>query len=132
MTDTTHAPPATAGDTQPDAETFDYAKAERHAAAARRRELANRVKELRRQADGAKERARKAQARFENAVAQLASEKPERPDWYEYPGALPRKTVAEASGLTPMAMSRVMERYRGKVAAKRNGAKRPVRKTARK
>src|SRR5436305_42995 len=64
--------------------TSGYAEAERDAIAQRRREVANRIKELRRQADGAKERSRKAQERFESAVAVVASEKPERPDWYEY------------------------------------------------
>ena len=77
-----------------------------------RRERAAKIAELRRQADGAKERARKAQDRFERAVALHASTRPEREDWYEHPGELPRKTLLDASKLNTMGLHRIMERYR--------------------
>jgi len=100
---------------------MDYAEAQASVTSAQRRELVTKVKELKRQADGAKERARKAQEKFERTVVLLASEKPEREDWYEHPGALPRKVLAQASGLSTVALHRAMERYRkGRV---KNGAR---------
>lgn len=92
--------------------TEGYVQAERDAAAQTRRDLTSKIKEVRRQADGAKERARTAQTRFERTVALLASERPEREDWYEYPGALPRKQLLEAAGLNTMTLHRIMERQR--------------------
>jgi hypothetical protein len=89
-----------------------YAEAQAAVAQQQRRELVAKVRELRRQRDGARERARKADQRFERAVVLLASEKPDREDWYEYPGALPRKTLAEASGLNTVQLHRTMERHR--------------------
>lgn len=89
-----------------------YEQAQADVSRQQRRDLVAKVKELRRQAEGAKERARKAQQRFERAVVLLASEKPEREDWYEYPGALPRKVLIEASGLNTVALHRAMERFR--------------------
>lgn len=95
-----------------DAEDMSYGEAEASVAAAQRRELVAKVEELRRQADAAKERAKAAQVRFERVVANLVSEKPERPDWYDYPGALPRPVMLKAAGLSTMALHRTMERYR--------------------
>lgn len=102
----------------------DYAEAQRIALRQQRKELTGKVKELRRQADGAKERARAAQARFERHIVLVASEKPDREDWYEYPGALPRKALLEAAGLSTVALHRIMERSRKAGAAKRNGKRR--------
>lgn len=91
---------------------FDFAEAESLVAQERRRELVTKITELRRQADNAKERAKTAQQRFERAVALMASERPEREDWYEYPGALPRKVLTQAAGLSTVALHRTMERHR--------------------
>lgn len=109
MSDTTAVTPDTVTDEDRD---LSYAQAQSVATRQSRREMASRVKELRRQADGAKERARKAQSRFERAVAVLASEHPEREDWYEHPGPLPRKQLLEAAKLNTMALHRIMERIR--------------------
>jgi hypothetical protein len=115
MGGSTITPPETRGNS---VDEMDFAEAEATVAQQQRRELVAKVRELRRQADAAKQRARKAQERFEHAVAMLASEKPGREDWYEYPGALPRKALAEASGLSTVALHRIMERHR---KALRNG-----------
>lgn len=102
-----------------------YADAQRIAARQQRREVVGKVKELRRQADAAKERARKAQVKFETVVALVASEKPDSEVWYEHAGALPRKTLLEAAGLSTVALHRVMERHRAQTKA-------PVRRNRRK
>ena len=100
-----------------------------------RRQRANKIAELRRQADGARERARKAQDRFERAVVLTASTRPDREDWYEHPGELPRKThdvhavgVRDrfefqrrfAGNLNTLGLHRIMEHYR---KARANGRK---------
>ena len=95
-----------------DSDGFDFAEAESLVAHEQRRELVTKIVELRRQADSARERAKKAQQRFERAVALMASERPEREDWYEHPGALPRKVLVQASGLSTVSLHRIMERYR--------------------
>lgn len=116
--------PAEAPDESANDAELSYAQAQRTARAQTSREAMSKVKELRRQADGARERSRKAQERFENTVALIASEKPERPDWYEHPGVLSRKQIALASGLNSMQMSRVMERYRTRRAKGKKGKRR--------
>jgi hypothetical protein len=99
-------------DASPETPEDGYAEAQAAVAQQQRRELVAKVRELRRQRDATRERARKAQQRFERAVVLLASEKPDREDWYEYPGALPRKILAEASELSTVALHRTMERHR--------------------
>lgn len=111
MTDNSTTPTVAAGDAA-EPEPFDFERASRDVARTQRKEMAAKVRELRRGADGTKERAKRAQARFERAVALLASDKPEREDWYEHPGAMPRKALLEASGLNTMGLHRIMERYR--------------------
>ena|SRR5215831_9279768 len=107
MTDISRTSPDSPGQSE-----MDYAEAQATVSSAQRKELIAKIKELRRQADASKERARKAQLKFERHVVLLASEKPDREDWYEYPGALPRKALGQASGLSTVALHRIMERYR--------------------
>lgn len=102
---------------------LSYAEAQALSSRANRREMLAKVRELKRQSDGAAERARKAKLKLEGAVSVLASERPEGEDWYEYPGAVPRKALMEAAGLNPMALHRLMARARARVRA-RKGAKR--------
>jgi hypothetical protein len=82
-----------------------------------RAERAGKIRELRRQLDVSKERTRRAQARFDRAVVLTASTRPDREDWYEHPGELPRKTLLAAAELNTMGLHRIMERYR-KTASK--------------
>jgi hypothetical protein len=91
---------------------FGYVEAKGATLRAQRKERAGKIAELRRQADGARERAKKAQARFERAVVLESSAHPERVDWYEYPGELPRKQLLEAARLNTTGLHRIMERYR--------------------
>lgn len=111
MANNSKAPPITQGNSVSD-DHFDFAEAEVLVAQQQRKELVTKISELRHQADGAKERAKKAQARFERAVVLMASDQPSREDWYDHPGALPRKVLAQASGLSPVQLHRTMERYR--------------------
>jgi hypothetical protein len=105
-----------------------YADAQRIAARQQRKEVVTKIKELRRQADAAKERARKAQARLEMTVALCASEKPESEVWYEHTGVLPRKTLLEAAGLSTVALHRLMERHRKTRTTERGRTRRTPRK----
>lgn len=97
-----------------------FEEAQKIATRQQRKEMVGRIRELRRQRDASKERAAKAQQRYEKAVVLLASDKPEREDWYEYAGMLPRKMLLEAAGLTTVSLHRIMERYR-KQRSQRNG-----------
>jgi hypothetical protein len=69
--------------------------------------------EEQRKAAGAKERARKAQARFDRAVAMAISSKPKREDWYAYPGKLDREEVRAALKMNVGELHRLMKRVSG-------------------
>jgi len=94
------------------AEALGYSEANGLVVETTRKERAAKIRELKRQADASKERARKAQERYERAVVLTASTRPDREDWYEHPGELPRKQLLEAAKLNTMMLHRIMERYR--------------------
>lgn len=93
---------------------FSYEDAAVQATEQRRDELLNELAELRRKADAAKERARKAQDKFERMVVMLATSKPDRVDWYNHPGVVDRKKLLKRGKISNMMLHRIMNRRAGK------------------
>lgn len=61
---------------------------------------------------GAKERAKKQQARFDKAVALAVSSRPKLEEWYAYPGPLSQDDIRSAVGLKPDELHALMKRFR--------------------
>jgi hypothetical protein len=91
----------------------DYEQAVADAAVGLELETLAKIRDLKRRADGARARARDAQARFERRVVLYASAHPEREDWYESPGPVDRTQLINAAGLTSRSLATLMNRYRG-------------------
>lgn len=91
---------------------YGYEDATTDAARASQAKLAGKVRDQARLLAKTQERAKAHKVKLDRMVAQVVSSKPEREDWYAHPGVLHRDAVLEATGLSTVALHRLMERYR--------------------
>jgi hypothetical protein len=91
--------------------TLTAAEAAKQIAKDDHRQALNALREEKRKLDGAKERTKKQQARFDKAVALAVSSRAKATNWYEYPGPLNRDEVRGALDLSKEDLPALMKRY---------------------
>jgi multidrug resistance efflux pump len=84
------------------------AEAQAQAARETKRRLVAKLGEDRQAHEEARDRAKEARDRFERTAALVASEHPEREDWFAFPGVVPREELLREAGLTAQQLHRLM------------------------
>jgi hypothetical protein len=91
---------------------YTHADAQLDVAAAARAELLKELAATVDRIDRARASLAKARADQDRLVARAITADPRRVNWYDFPGPLSRSDVAGAAKLSPVQLSRLMERYR--------------------
>ncbi len=96
------------------AEQYTHADAQLDVARQAQQQLVHELTEARARVERAKASYARARVDLDKLVARTISAEPTRVNWYDYPGALARREVADAAKVSPVQLQRLMERYRDK------------------